>query len=320
VIITSMARMVLVVAALAGACGDNAVPGGDAATRWSAGPDLPAGRLEPGVIAAGDALWVIGGFDDGIDIVVDTWVLAAGGSTWQPGPPAPAPLTHMNLAVVGSEIVLLGGLVGRDFTPIGSCWALDPGTGQWRSLAAMPAGQERGAAAVIVDGSRVVLAGGAGLGAALASVWAYDAARDRWSPLPDLPSPRSHAVGARGLDGALLVIGGTGGLDASDPLDEVVALAGGGWMPRTPMPVARGGCAAAVLDGGILCAGGEAGSAALAVTERYDLATDTWSELDAMPQPRAGTGGAALAGALWVPGGAHRLAYEPTRAVDVWTP
>jgi len=306
-------------AVASGACGDNLAP---PSIQWRDGPALPGGRLEPGVIAAGDALWVIGGFDDGIDVVASAWVLPAASSAWQDAPAAPEALTHMNLASVDGAILLLGGLRGRDYSPTGASWALDAGASTWRRLAAMPAGQERGAAAVIVDGGRVVVAGGADLRAAVASVWAYDVAGDRWSRLPDLPSPRSHAVGAVAADGALLVVGGTATLDASQPLADVLALAPGAsaWTARAPMPTARGGCAAAVIDGGLICAGGEAGGSALRTAERYDLVDDAWTELEPMPRARAGTGGAAIAGALWVPGGAHRLRFEPSRAVEIWMP
>ena len=55
---TGLAALVL----LAG-CGD----GDDdaAVSPWLDGPALPEGRLEPGVIGFGDALWVIGGFGRG---------------------------------------------------------------------------------------------------------------------------------------------------------------------------------------------------------------------------------------------------------------
>lgn len=66
----------------------------------------------------------------------------------------------------------------------------------------MPVGTERGAAAVIVDGSRVILAGGSIADASIASVLAYDSLGDAWSVLPALPAPRSHAVGALAGDGA----------------------------------------------------------------------------------------------------------------------
>ncbi|MCB9559066.1 MAG: hypothetical protein H6708_01505 [Kofleriaceae bacterium] len=310
------------VALTAAGCGDAATAPDAEPAPWTEGPPLPGGRLEPAVAAVGDALWVVGGLDDGLEVVTDTWILDPGAAAWRPGPATPVALTHANLAAVGDTLYLLGGLVTRDFVPDGRAWALDPGATAWRPLAAMPAGAEVGAAAVIVDGDTVVLAGGSTVDASVATVLAYDTVGDAWSRRPDLPSPRSHAVGARAPDGAALVIGGTVGLDALAPLADVLALAPGAsaWTARAAMPTARGGCAADVLAGELWCAGGEAGVAALHVVEVYDLGGDAWRAEAALPVARAGTHGAAIAGALWIPGGAYKLAWEPQATVAVLTP
>lgn len=284
-------------------------------TGWLDGPALPEGRLEPAVVAAGDALWVIGGFDDGIEVTATTWILDDGADAWRAGPDAPAALSHACVAAIDDTIY---GLVGTEFTPTAEAWALDPDTATWRALAPMP--EARGAAAVIVDGARIVLAGGSDAAASLATVIAYDTATDAWSSLPGLPSPRSHAIGARAPDGSIVVIGGTATLDATQPIADVLALVDATWEARAPMPTARGGCAAATLDDVVICAGGEAATSALRVTEAYDLVVDTWTTLDPLPRGRAGTGGAAMAGRLWVPGGAHALRYEPTDAVSSLLP
>lgn len=300
------------------ACGDNLEP-----SAWRSGPALPGGRLEASVVAVDDALWVVGGFDDELRIVDDVWILEPGAEAWRAGPAAPLALTHAGLAVVDGTLYLLGGLVGTDFAPSARAWALDAGGEAWREVASMPEDEARGAAAVIVDGGRIVLAGGAGADAALASVIAYDPAADAWTNLPALPEPRSHPVGARAPDGAVIVVGGLATLDARSARATVLALApdGDAWTERAAMPTARGGCAAAVIGEALICAGGEAGAAALAVAEAYDLAADAWTTLSPMRQPRAGTHGAAIVtdggAALWVPGGAHALRYEPIASVTV---
>jgi hypothetical protein len=304
------ARYRLAALLVVAACRDDGAPPDGP---WQPGPPLPAPRLEAGVVGFGGAVWVIGGLDEGLEVVADTWILDEGAEDWRAGPAAPAALTHPNLAVVDGRLYLLGGLVGRDFVPLGESWVLDGEA--WTPLAAMPAGQERGAAAVLVLPDDILLAGGASADAALDSTIAYRVRDDVWAELPPLPSPRSHAMGAGGV-----VIGGLPTLDSSRPLDEVLFYRGDGWEPRAPMPTPRGGAACAELGGSVICAGGEAGSSALRVTEAYDPSADTWVELAPMPRGRAGTGGAALGGALWVPGGAHRLAFEPTDTVESFTP
>ena len=305
------ARAVLVALLVAACGGGDDGPAPDAGP-WRAGPALPEPRLEAGVIGFDGALWVIGGFDEGISVVADTWILDDGATEWRRGPDAPAALTHPNLAVFEGRLYLLGGLVGQDFAPTGESWVLEAGT--WTPLASMPAGAERGAAAVLTDTATVILAGGAGVDAALDTVLFYEVATDTWSAGPDLPAPRSHAIGV-----AQHVIGGLASLDSADPLDSVLAPVFG-WVERAPMPTARGGAACALIDELIYCAGGEAGSSALRTLEVYDPRTDVWTELPPMPRGRAGTGGAAMGGAIWVPGGAHRLAYEPADTVESFTP
>jgi hypothetical protein len=311
-------RRLGVLAIVLAACGgDDVAP----SPGWSAGPPLPEPLLEPGVIGFDGSVWVIGGFDDRLAVVTDTWILDDGAAAWRAGPAAPAPLTHMNLAVAGDRIYLLGGLETRDLVPNGASWRLSADRTAWEPLAPLPAGSERGAAATITTTpDRILVIGGATVDAAVASVLVYATTEDSWTPGADLPSPRSHPTGALDADGNPVVIGGLATIDATEPLAEVLALVGGTWEARAAMPTARGGCSAAVIDGSVYCAGGEAGTAVVKAAEAYDLAGDAWVELPDLPRSRGGTGGAALGGRLIAPGGAHRLAWEPTDDVDVFDP
>ncbi|MEJ7599504.1 MAG: hypothetical protein WKG01_16470 [Kofleriaceae bacterium] len=121
-------------------------------------------------------------------------------------------------------------------------------------------------------------------------------------------------------DGTLIVAGGLRGLGSNEPLAEVhmLPVLGTSWQPRAPMPTARGGCAYGVSYGQLVCAGGEAGSSALAVVESYDPRLDTWSTRPPLPVPRAGTPGAVVGQQLYVPGGAAALVFEPTDTLFVF--
>jgi hypothetical protein len=91
------------------------------------------------------------------------------------------------------------------------------------------------------------------------------------------------------------------------------------WVPKTPMPSPRGGCAYGVVEGQLICAGGEAGPSAYRTVESYDPLADTWSELEDMPDNRAGTQGAAIGTRFYVPGGARELVFEPLPSLFVYT-
>jgi hypothetical protein len=308
------------------ACGGNNPKPPDApASPWSPGPMLPGLRLESGVTALGQNLVMLGGFDTGIiqglHITNEVDILDTSSGTWSRLPDAPVAWTHVNLMSAAGTLYLLGGLEGTNFVARGDAFALDPGATMWRSLTPMPAGQERGAAALIAAPPHLYIIGGAFTTDAVATGLDYDLTTDSWSMLPVLPSPRSHPAGARRTDdGTLIVTGGLKTLDATMPIAETVALPVGAttWEQRAPMPVARGGCAYGTIGHALVCAGGEAGAAALRIASSYDLVLDQWTMLPDMPIERAGTQGAAIGQRLFVPGGAPELQFEPSNTMSVF--
>ncbi len=299
---------------------------------------LPVPRLEPGVTALGQRLAVVGGFDTsqtaGLDVTTRVDVFDTFAQTWSQLPDAPVARHHVQLAAIGTTLYLLGGLDGapdanNNYPARGDCYAIDTGEASpaWRAIASMPAGFERGSAAVVVAAPRIYLFGGAATTDAVATNLYYDTVSDTWGmALPDLPAKRSHPAAMRRVDGGFVVAGGLAGL-ASDtavadvyqlPTDQQIPT--GAWVTGTAMPVERGGCAYGVLQGKLICAGGEAGTSALTYTQGYDPLADQWSDFDLMPEPTAGTLGAAIGQRLYVPGGARRLVFEPTDTLYIFSP
>ena len=303
-------------------------PKPDAATSpWSEGPRLPAPRLESGVAAIGQRLVVVGGFDQnitqGLRITTEVLSLDLLAGQWTQLREAPVAWTHANVAGASATLYLLGGLETTAYLARGESFALDldlPDP-QWRSIAPMPAGMERGAAAVVSFPPHIYLLGGTSTSDALSTALRYDFSTDSWSMLPDLPGPRSHAAAMRQEDGTLIIAGGFSSLDSSRPLGDVWALPTNAtaWEPRAPLRRARGGCAFGVVFGHLICAGGEAGSGAVETVETYDPNTDTWTTQPDMPERRAGARGAVVGGRLFVPGGASALQFEPTTSLYVFT-
>jgi N-acetylneuraminic acid mutarotase len=297
-------------------------------SHWSEGAMLMVPRLEPGVTALGQRVVVVGGFDTdlmaGLDITKRVDVYDPATDSWSQLADAPVPFTHIQLAAVGTTLYLLGGLAGQTYVARGDTFALDTTdpAAQWRTLAPMPAGMERGSAAVVVSGPRIYLLGGAGTNAALATNLFYDTISNTWGQLmPDLPAPRSHPAGMRRADGTLVVAGGLATLDSSSQAGDTWQLAplGTMWIPGMMMPEPRGGCAYGALQGQLICAGGEAGPSAYKSVESYDPLADMWTELEPMPDSRAGTQGAVVGDRLFVPGGARELVFEPLNTLFVYT-
>lgn len=304
------------------ACSDPVVPPDSLTGPWSEGPPLPSPRLEAGVTALGQRVVVAGGFAADLTITREVHALDPFANVWLPLVDAPVARTHINLAGASATLYLLGGLEGDDFLARGDSYALDLDVAgaAWRPIAPMPAGAERGAAAVVVAAPHVFLIGGASSTATLSSVLDYNFSNDTWTFLPDLPSPRSHAAAMRMMDGTLIVAGGLASTSSTEPLDEVWALPIGAaaWQPRAPMPSPRGGCAYGLVLGRLVCAGGEAGAAALRTVVLYDPINDVWSSAPDLPEPRAGTQGAVIGGRLYVPGGSASLEFRPTATTYVF--
>ena len=295
-------------------------------TSWSArAPIGEGGRLEAGVVALDGRVYLLGGFASAGRITADVDVYDPAADAWTPAAPMPAALHHMNAVAVGGKIYVLGALTGTDFAPVGDVYIYDPAADAWSKGASMPAGTERGASAVGALGTDVVVAGGS-RDDAVATVSIYSTTDDSWRDGPPLPAPTYHAVG-QVVAGVLYAVGGlSAGLTTgtSHALHQVEAYdpAAGSWSARADMPTARGGCAAGVLGGFIVCAGGEAdrdNNGGIATqTEAYDPAADTWQPLEPMRDPRGGTGGAVTGGLLYVPGGARIVAFFPVDTNDAF--
>jgi N-acetylneuraminic acid mutarotase len=327
----------LVLLAACGAPGKTAL---DApASPWSSGPPLPDPRLEPGVTTLGQSVVVLGGWDTdvqaGLHVTTRVDVFDTTQQTWSQLPDAPVARHHVQIAAIGTTLYLLGGLDGtadqnNDYPARGDCYALNTGVpgATWQPIAAMPAGFERGSAAIVVTAPRIYLFGGASTTAALANVIIYDAIQDTWltGQLPDLPAPRSHpAAMRRRADGTFVVTGGLAGLAADTAEADTYLLTpdqatpSGAWTSGMPMPAQRGGCAYGVVQDQLLCAGGEGGMSAFTYTQGYDAINDVWNTYPFMPEPRAGVQGATVADKLYVPGGAEELVFEPTDTLFVFS-
>ncbi len=298
----------------------------DAVWRWEPGPSLPSIVQENAVLAVGDALWVLGGFQN-LALVDRVRVLDPGAESWRDGPSLPRALHHMNAAVVGDEVFILGSLEGFAFAATGDSWRLDTRTASpsWVSVTAMPTARRRGSAGVAVVGGDVYVIGGFRNGA-VDEADIFDTTRpdahDAWRALPDLPGERDHA-GAAAIDGKVYLVGGrdTNITSVRDDLWVFDPAAPGlGWVALPPLPTPRGGIAVAAFEGLLVVVGGE-GNPAVASgvfpdVEAYDPAAEQWFTLPAMSTPRHGTGATAWAGALWVPGGADVEAFGATDVVE----
>ena len=291
---------------------------------WTSAASITAGpRQEVSVVALNGEVYVLGGFNEALQVVPTVEVYNPATDTWRSAQQMPARMHHANAAVVDGKIVVAGFLTGFGFLPDGRVYTYDPDADAWTAGTRMPDGSERGASGAGAIGSKVYVAGGL-RGGAIRDFSSYDTESDTWETLPDLPIQLDHLVTGV-VDGVFYTVGGrnqrigshTPRVFAFDP--EI-----GEWSERAPMPTSRAGHAAAVLDGRIYVLGGEGNgdhpSGVFDDNEVYTPATDTWEVLAPIPTRRHGTGAATVDGQIILPGGADVQAFGAIPVVEIFTP
>ncbi|KAF6840288.1 kelch repeat-containing protein [Colletotrichum plurivorum] len=264
--------------------------------------------------------------------------------TWSRAADAPVAVNHPNLAAVNGKLYLLGGLVPAPdgaWRAFPESWVYDPDFDSWSPIAPVPAGEERGSAAVGVFGKVVYLAGGmrtlrptgeTGEQDTVAFVSAFDTETSRWVTLPRmaafLPEGKDHA--AAGVVGRkFYVLGGRkrGQRNVKDTVFvlDLENLEAGWTTSRGRMPTPRGGVVAGTLGRKVYVFGGEGNPAEgsdgiFNETEVFDTKTETWKRLAPMAVPRHGGAAVAIGDGIYHPGGGIRQGGSPVDVFDVYRP
>lgn len=209
--------------------------------RWSPGPPRTRTRTGSALVAAGAAVFALGGLEtDGTTAWRDE-ALRDGKWDLSGAPP---------LALAGSAYAEHDGLVyaagGEVRGPSGQGRArddlrsFDPATGSWTSLHPMPT--PRVDAAMAVLGGRLYVVGGRGTSpsSATGAVEVYDPAARSWASKAAVPRPVSLAAAAV-LDGRLYLVGGATAAAPATRLVQVYDPTTDSWTTSeepTPPPVA----------------------------------------------------------------------------------
>ncbi len=175
---------------------------------WTRGPDLPVALHHPMAVTYGGELVVIGGWaPKGADLTASTSdrVFALRDDAWTELPSLGQPRAAGAAAVVGDEIVVVGGQ--SDGEVVAATEIFD---GQrWRAGADIPTPREHLAAASESGQGHLYAVGGRALSADQNSgaLERYDPGADRWTKLPSMPTP-SGSLGAAIVDRRLVAVGG----------------------------------------------------------------------------------------------------------------
>ena len=184
-----------------------------------------------------------------------------------------------------------------------------PATGRWGRRADLL--EPNSEMSVAESGGKIYVIGGYPASrVSVRTVQVYDPATNAWKLTTPLPVALNHTVAA-GVRGRLYVIGGQSDAGGAGPFVNTVYEydpESAVWTARAPMPTARGGGAAAVVDGKIYVAGGRPPRGTdFAV---YDPAANAWTTLPELPTQRNHLGAAAVGGKIYVIGGRFGAGFE----------
>ena len=285
-------------------------------------PDLDAVRQEHSVVALDGIVYVIGGY---VSNANSASVLAYDPATKMYTSVAdfPAPLNHGNAGALNGKVYVAGFYVSSNMsTATAQTYAYDPRGDAWAEVAPLPAGTDRGAGCVAVDGDYLYVIGGAHDGKSVDDVSRYDAKNDRWDTLAKLPERREHC--AAGAIGGIIYVGGgrVDGITGIEPKSWAYDPAKDEWSAKADLDPARGGLAGAVLGGRLIVFGGEgnkdATSGVFPDIDAYDPTTDTWQNLGSMLVPRHGYGAAVVGDRIYLMGGAVKQGGTPGKNSSVF--
>jgi N-acetylneuraminic acid mutarotase len=180
--------------------------------------------------------------------------------------------------------------------------------GNWSAAASMATARISQTATLLGNG-KVLVAGGAAQGIALASAELYDPVTNTWSAAGSLATARFGQTATLLNNGQVLVTGGQDILGNPFASAELYDPIGNTWSVASPMATARSQHTATLLSNGqVLVTGGfnPLSGGALASAELYDPISNTWSAAGSMANARYDQTATLLAnGAVLVAGGAN---------------
>lgn len=284
--------------------------GGQAAA-WESHAPLREPRTEVAAAVTRGEIVVVGGFtaDGGNSARVDAYSIA--GDRWRRLPDLPVAVDHAAAASANGRVYIVGGY-GRDRAPLDAAFALE--NGAWRRLAPLP--DARAASAAAIAGGRLYVLGGVDGRRSLTRVaFALDLRTGRWSRLPG-PSPREHLAAAAAGTRVYALAGRSAGIDTNTALFEAYDPRTRRWTRLAPVPQARGGTGAALVNGRIVSIGGERPEGTIRSVYAYELRTKRWRRLADLPSPRHGLGVVAAAGRVYAVAGGPEPGLTVSGAVE----
>ncbi|MBN1358931.1 hypothetical protein JW988_09220 [Candidatus Bathyarchaeota archaeon] len=299
---------------------------------WVSKARMNQARTGLGVVAVGGKIYAIGGTASNHPSLPDS-VLGTNEeydpatNTWTIKAPMPTPRTKFVIAAYKNQIFCIGGIVGTEqetwgvsnpykyavSTQVNEVYNTDTGT--WETKTPAPTPVALWQAHVINDNIYVM---------AMYHTYVYDPLNDAWTEKTKMPTPwyQTEPVSAV-IDNKIIV---NGEYEVADLQTErriyIYDPATDNWAKGKSEPPIGGDAAAATLgiNAPQLIYFFGVRYPDQAVTQAYDLETDTWTSASPMPTPRHDFGLVVLDDILYAIGGHKPTNSNPTSVNEQYTP
>ncbi len=177
--------------------------------KWTSLPSLPTPVSFAGGVIWNHSIYLIGGIDSLLnytsafqkfDIIQNRWTNLPGLNTSR---------SRATAVVCQDKIYLIGGMTGRDDHHSQNSSLIeeyDPLKENWIKKTDMPTARN-GLSSVVVESSKIIVAGGYTDSGETAIVEEYDPVTDRWSRKADMPTPNSF-FGLIAMENSIYALGG----------------------------------------------------------------------------------------------------------------
>ena len=288
---------------------------------WASGAAMPTAAFGGASGFINGKIYVVSGdtTQDGAPIS-NNQVYNPTSNSWTTATAIPTPVFGPASAVVGGLLYVIGGYEGTSGTPGNLVQIYNPKTNAWTTGAAMPTA--RGSAAAAVDGTSIYVIGGNGSTNRLTAVEKYVPSTNTWTEEAPLLTGVSEV--SAGLLGSTIVAAGgyttTGDLGTT----EGYSVSKNTWSALTSDPNARNASCFGAISGLLYVAGGIYANPSmtntLAVNESFNVTSDKWTSLTAMPTPALWQGSVVDGGLLYCIGGQASFQGAAINNVQIYQP
>lgn len=266
-----------------------------AGDQWDAMPAMSYARFAPAVVAVGNKIYVMGGWDGvgAVSNIVEVFDIET--NTWERRANMHTATVYAAAVAVGNAIHVMGGYNG--ITYLNRHQVYNTITNTWSLAANLPQSRS-GSKAALVSG-QIFLVGGFN-GSALNTNQAYDPFTNAWTEKAAMPTARTDFALAS-FEGGFYAIGGWDQLVLNT--NEFYNAATNAWFTHYPSITYRSASSASVVNNKVYLIGGGDEYSYQTLTEEYDPLTNSWKTKSYLPSPRSYFGTAVVDDKIYLVGG-----------------